>query len=209
MKKFFSVFFTVLGVIAAMAVATCAIVALIIHFTGAKPTSKINVTNVEVKNDLVTISELATYSMEYEGYREVDCAKEVFKHDIPGTKYTIRIAYTGCIKVGYDFSEIDVSVDNDKQIIKIKLPKMIVISSGINNDEIKINDSDVSFINNVLNPVSPDLVTKELATAEKDEYDKAINEKNIEDLAKENAKTEITNTLTAFADEGFEIIFTD
>ena len=172
-----------------------------------KAEDKISVTIVEVKNELVPIGELATYSFEYEGFENINCKKVLLNHDLPGTKYTIKLGYSGCVKVGYDFTAIDVDVDNDKQIIKVSLPKQIVIANGIDNSKLKIDDSEVGLINNILNPVESDLVTNRVAELEQQKYDEAVNKYNINEAAEDNAKTIITEARSAFTDLGYEIIF--
>lgn len=82
----------------------------------------LEVTSITSEEVLQAIGELNTYEATYSGTAKIEQARQIDDHKIPGTTHTITFAYTGVIKVGYDFSSIEVNVDNSRKIIYVTLP---------------------------------------------------------------------------------------
>lgn len=108
---------------------------------------KREVTVEEVKTKLVELDELATYSGEY----TVTLGKDETRYllddiAVPITTNSIEITCDGIVKVGYDVSDINVKVDDEK--IYISLPESEVLDNYVIWDSIECDEE-----NNILNPI--------------------------------------------------------
>lgn len=163
---------------------------------GEKEKREITVEEIKVK--LNELSEFSTYSGNYKvklGKKETRYWLEKMK--IPGTTNKITISCEGTVKIGYDFSEIHVQIDDDK--IYIAIPKAKVNDNYVIWDTVKCKEK-----NNILNPIGfsqyqemiDEIEEKGLAEAEK---------AGIYDAAEENLKKLIEGFFAEF--EGYEIVF--
>ncbi len=168
------------------------------------PQERIEITEVEIRHELQKLGELVTCALEYEGKDELSDSKTLWGYDIPGTKHTIDVAYEGVVKVGYEFDDIEIEVDNDTHKIHITLPEPKVICDGVDNETVKTS-TETSFLSNLVNPVESDEVTEHLQKVEAKELDKAIREDKIFNLAEDNAKEQITALLKSFEELGYEV----
>ncbi len=168
------------------------------------PQEKIQITEVEIRHELQKLGELVTCALEYEGKDELSDSKTLWGYDIPGTKHTIDVAYEGVVKVGYEFDDIEIEVDNDTHKIHITLPKPKVICDGVDNETVKTS-TETSFLSNIINPVESGEVTEHLQKIEAKELDKAIQEDKIFNLAEDSAKEQITALLKSFEELGYEV----
>lgn len=166
------------------------------------PQEKIEITEVEIRHELKKLGELVTCSLEYEGKDELSDSKTLWGYDIPGTEHTIDVAYEGVVKVGYEFDDIEIAVDNDNHKIHITLPEPKVICDGVDNETVKTS-TETSFLSNIVNPVESDEVTKHLQKIEAKELDKAIREDKIFELAEDSAKKKIIALLQSFEELGY------
>lgn len=161
-------------------------------------TEKRVVTVEEVKTKLVELDELATYSGEY----TVTYGKDETRHflddiDIPFTTNSIVINCEGIVKVGYNVSDINVKVDDEK--IYISLPESEVLDNYVIWDSIECDED-----NNILNPIEfsqyqeliNEMEEKGLAQSE---------EQGIYDKAEKNVKKIIEEFLACF--DGYEIVY--
>lgn len=158
-------------------------------------------TDKVVMTKLQEIGQLATYSYEYKGVREIKDSKQLFGWNIPGTTHTIHLSYDGIIKVGYEVSDIQVSVDNENKIINVRLPEPKVTDNSI-----ALNADSYDQQNNILNPINGDEPIAELDTIKAEELEKAENA-GIYELAKGNAKKLISGLLAGF--DGYNVKFVD
>jgi hypothetical protein len=155
------------------------------------------VTVDEVESKLSEISELATYSGYYTVTRGKDETRYVLEDvKIPGTTNSIAITANGIVKVGYDVSQINIKIDDDK--IYLSLPQAQLLDNYVIWDSIESTEN-----NNVLNPI------------EISQYEELIDEietlgledvesKGIYDGAEENLKTLIEGFLSEFEDYEIE-----
>ena len=157
------------------------------------------ITAVTVERRMEAIGELATYSMNYSGYTEADSTRQLFGINIPGTRNSVRIAYSGTIKVGYEIAAAQISVDADAGEIHIALPEAKVISNAIDEDSLQYAER-----NNIFNPVKGDLAANHLEDARKAELEKAV-EMGLYEKAEENARRIITENLAQF--QGYTVVF--
>lgn len=151
-------------------------------------------TDTEVKSELLKLGELVTYSYEYENVREIKDSWQIFGKDFPGTTHSIRLSYNGTIKVGYQVSDIAISVDNDAKIIYVTLPEPYVTDNYIDLDTLKYSEQ-----NNIFNPIRGDEITSGLEDIKASELEKA-EESGIYELAEGSAKSALNGLLSGFSD---------
>ena len=161
-------------------------------------TEKRVVTVEEIKTKLVEMDELSTYSGEYIVTYGKDETRHFFDDiAIPLTTNSIVINCEGIVKVGYNVSDINVKVDDEK--IYISLPESEVLDNYVIWDSIKCDED-----NNILNPIEfsqykeliEEMEAKGLAQAE---------EQGIYDKAEENVKKIIEEFLACF--DEYEIVY--
>ena len=188
----------------AASVLTLLVVCLVIHFGfpgllerlfGARQ----QITNVTVERRLESIGELATYSMTYSGHTEAQSARRVLGFNVPGTRNSVEIAYSGTIKVGYEVADIRAEVDADAGVIRLTLPEAKVISNAIDEDSLQYVER-----NNIFNPIRGDAAAGYLEDIRRAELEKAA-EMGLYDKARENAETIIRESLAQFS--GYAVEF--
>lgn len=157
------------------------------------------ITVVTVERRLSAIGELATYAMQYSGYTEEESSRRVLGLKIPGTRHTVKIAYSGMIKAGYEIADIDVAVDAAAGAIRIRLPEVKVVSNAIDEDSLQYVEK-----NNIFNPIKGDAAAQYLDDIRKKELDKAV-EMGLYDKAEENAKVIIAEKLADY--RGWTVTF--
>ena len=146
---------------------------------------------------LQSMGQLVTYEFLYENVREIKDSHTVFGWNIPGTTHTIRLKYNGTIKVGYEVSEIQVSVDNGSKTIYVTLPDPKVTDNYIYMDNLSYDEN-----NNIFNPIRGEEITGELDTIMAEELESAESQ-GIYEKAKGSAMEQITSLFTAF--EGYTV----
>ena len=156
-------------------------------------------TDTIVMEKLQEIGQLVTYSYEYSNVREIKDSRQIFGWNIPGTTHTIQLKYNGVIKVGYEVSDIKVSVDNDTKTIFVDLPEVKVTDNYIDMDNLSYAEQ-----NNIFNPISGDEITGSLDSIKSEELEKAENA-GIYELAEGNAKSQISGLFEAF--DGYSVKF--
>ena len=161
---------------------------------------KTELTDSIVKEKLQSIGQLVTYSYEYTDIREIKDSRQIFGMNIPGTTHTIRLAYNGMIKVGYEVSEIGIRVDNENRVIEVILPDPKVTDNYIDMDTLSYAEQ-----NNIFNPIRGEEITGELDEIKRAELERAV-EAGIYELAAGNAKAQISGLLEAF--DGYTVKFT-
>ena len=158
-------------------------------------------TDTVVMEKLQEIGQLVTYSYEYSNVREIKDSRQIFGWNIPGTTHTIQLKYNGIIKVGYEVSEIQVSVDNESKTIYVTLPDPKVTDNYIDMDNLSYAEQ-----NNIFNPISGDEITGELDSIKTEALENAEHA-GIYELAEGNAKSQISGLFQAF--DGYSVRFTD
>lgn len=157
------------------------------------------ITVVTVERRLSAIGELATYAMEYSGYTEEESARQVFGLKIPGTRHTVKIAYSGTIKAGYEVADIAVRVDAAAGVIHITLPEVKVISNAIDEGSLQYVEK-----NNIFNPIKGDAAAQYLDDIRAKELEKAV-EMGLYEKAEENAQAIIAEKLADY--RGWTVAF--
>ena len=154
----------------------------------------------DIETELRDIAELMTYEYYYSGTSSFTDYNEVpfVGWDIPLTDHEIKLTYAGTIKVGYDLSDMEINVDNEKKTITIALGEQII--------ENNLPEESVETIerNNILNLIRSDEVTNRLVEIKNDEYEDAV-DKGIKEKAEDNAKAIIEEKLSGI--DGYTIYF--
>lgn len=127
------------------------------------------VTVKDVKSSLSGISELSTYASRYQATLEKEETRYFLDNiELLGTTNKIRIDCEGVVKVGYDVSDIKVSINENK--IYVSLPFPTVNDNYVIWETVKCTEN-----NNILNPINFD------------QYDNIITE--IEEIGLEDARS--------------------
>jgi len=156
----------------------------------------ITVEEIEVK--LEKLSEFNTYSGSYTvNYGKDDTRQWLEKMDIPGSTNSINFKCQGIVKVGYDFSKINIKVDDEK--IYISLPEPQINDNYVIRDNIECTES-----NNILNPIKFSQYQEMLDEIEAEGL-KQVEAENIYEKSEANIKVLIEGLLSEFED--YEIVY--
>lgn len=154
------------------------------------------VDEIEVK--LEELSEFSTYSGSYTVNKGKDeTRKWLEKMDIPGSTNSINIKCQGIVKVGYDFSKINVKVDDDT--IYISLPEPQLNDNYVIWDTVECTES-----NSILNPIEFSQYQEIIDEIEAEGL-KQVEAENIYGKAEANIKVLIEGFLSEFED--YEIVY--
>lgn len=94
---------------------------------------------------LRNIGELATQSGYFTNVQVISDARQIFGFNIPFTSSKYIFSYDGLIKAGYDFSAIELDVDDDAHTIHVKLPQARILSIEIQEDSFTVYDESQSI----------------------------------------------------------------
>ena len=161
---------------------------------------RIEVKTIQKTKELLASSNLTTYTYLYENETTESSIRimPIFGWDIPGTKNSVTIEYSGVINVGYDVEKIEIEVDKTKPIIYVTLPKPHVADNYIRFDELVCKCD-----NNILNPIKTDAVLEYFNTIEQKELVNAEKE-GIYGKAEEQVKKIIESCFLSFPDYKIE-----
>ena len=161
-------------------------------------TTEVKVTNKTVRRQLEAVSELVTEKYTYTGFTTITSSRKLFDVEMPGTSHSIHVLYMGVIKIGFDFSNIGLTVDDRTNRIQVVLPDPMVTDNYIDVDSIKC-----IYDNNLFNPIDENEVNTYLSSV-KVEEEKRAKEADIFVKAKEEAKKQIIKFLSSVF-EDYEI----
>ena len=130
------------------------------------------------------IGELATQTAYCTSVNVTEGSRELFGVTIPFTQSKYIYSYDSIIKAGFDFSQITWSVNEEKQIIRVTLPPVRILSHEIDLDSFKLYHEAESIFRQVTLDEHNAALTQMKKTAEQS----AINNGLFED-AIQNAKT--------------------
>lgn len=160
---------------------------------------KLKVSDAQVEEKLLAIGELATSAFEYSGEKTIENTRQMMGVNIPGTTNRVKLVYNGVIKVGYEVSEIEYSVDQDSKLIIFDLPVPKVLDNYIKLDGLQCTDN-----NNILNPIGSEDMIGYFTDIEKEELKSAI-DKGIYQQAEEKLRSIIVNFMAAFPE--YSVVF--
>ncbi len=171
----------------------------------------IAVLNETISSGLKEMGELITADYYFSSSETVQDVKVLdlsslgidFKTNIPLTSNSFTYSYDGEIMAGIDFKGIEVNIDKENNVIKIKLPEAKIISSSVDPDSYQFYE----IKNNILNPISPENYAVSFADLIHSEEEKAI-DKGLLNKATNNAKTIVSNFVKSYV-EGYKIEIED
>lgn len=161
-------------------------------------------TNDTIMTELNAISELMTYSENYAGTATIVDSLQVpyTDMDIWGTQHQIDLVYSGTIKVGYELSEMQVVVNNEKKEIYVTIPKHRIVDNNLPQENVTVLQD-----NNLFNPIRADEVNVRLAEIKQEQLNIAI-DNGIYQAAETHLKEIIIDSLSKVHSE-FTVVFLD
>lgn len=148
---------------------------------------------VIVTHELLAVGEICTYKLEYSGEDTIVDKRKIGSFNIPFTKHTIEFTYQGTLKIWYDIEEMDITI-SDKTIY-------LDIPEAQYDHSIEVMDCYES--NSILNPIESDEVTNRLAEIKASQYDVAVNQDGIYELAEVNLESMLDELMGEY---GFDVV---
>lgn len=149
-----------------------------------------------VKTVLKPASELITGKYYYTNAVSDEDPVSIVGLNLPGTSNKYVFTYDGIISAGYDLQKANIKIDNDSNTILIKMPKLKIISSEVDENSFEI----VFKQNSVFNDDDIEQNAKTRAACAKLMKKKAMNDKNFIKLTRENAEVVLKSFLTSSGD---------
>lgn len=147
---------------------------------------------------------MSTIQYKYKQLASREDWNTLFNIKLPFTKSSFILTYTGVLKLGIDFAETKIEVDEGSKTIKVTLPESKVLSNEIDMKSIKVYDE----TNSIFNPVKIDDYAQ-FTQSGKENAEADARESGIFEQSKEVAKkiiTELLNT-TKEIKEKYKIVF--
>ena len=117
-------------------------VLLVVNFIKNPPQKAYDTTTV--LNKIVQIGELATIRYNYSGVIGFEDNYKILNVKVPLTEKSFLLKYTGYVKAGVDFGNIEVDVG--KEFIHVSMPKAKILDAVIDEHSVKVyNESDNAF----------------------------------------------------------------
>lgn len=103
----------------------------------------------EFKSKIQDISELATLEYRYTNVGIIDAKKQFtfWDHDIPLTGKTAIIVMDGTIKVGIDCSKVDITCNDTKKEVIVKIPEASILSNELDENSLQVRRDEQSIFN--------------------------------------------------------------
>lgn len=152
---------------------------------------------------LGNIGELATQVGYYTNVQVIRDDQKLWGWDVPFTETECVFSFDGIIKVGYDFENICMVIDDEQKTIEINMPEPHIISNEIDTESMKIYDED----KNMFTPLTlDDFGSKLEQMREEARYDAVEN--GLFDNARTNAETLIKGFVAGVYDlSEYEVVF--
>lgn len=154
---------------------------------------------------LKNIGELATQAAYSAEVSLTDKSISVWGLNLPFTQSKYIYSYRVAIKAGYDFSQIEWSVNRKENVINVKLPEVKILSSEIDPDSFKIYHEAESVFNRISLTDNNDA----LKMLRENAVNSAI-ENGLYENARTNAELLISAFLRAdYPEDKYSIVFAD
>lgn len=150
------------------------------------PRIDLDIIDSEIKN----IGELATVEYLYTDASEFSDSKQIKNWNIPLTKKSFILRWSGTIKAGINFEEISASVDEEAKVITVNVPAAEILSYSVDNDSVQL----LSEKDNIFNHISIEDKNDFDAKTEEAMTKRAI-ENGILDKAQKNAEDIISRLI--------------
>ena len=146
--------------------------------------SEPEIINKNTLEKIINVNDLSTFEAVYNGIAKVANEKNPEKIDY-------YVSYNAKVKAGIDFEKVEITVDNEKKVIAVKLPEIKI--TDVNDD---ITTLDYIFENNKANTstVSEQAYKKCI----EDVKNESSNENAIYELAEQNAHNIIEALISPF-----------
>ena len=157
-----------------------------------------------IEEKVLEASELATLQIDYSDTCEFKGdAKKVFGHDVPFTSKSMKMQYSGVVKMGPKLKDrVSIDLDNTANKVTVTIPHSEILSHEIDEGSIQI----LSIKNGVFNSVTPEN-TNALRKDAKAEKEKAIKKSDYYEQADQNAVDQITTFLkSVYPDLDVEVV---
>lgn len=193
-----------LGAAAAAVVALLAAGFLLaLSLTGEKE-DPIETAVLDFEGTLADIGELTTAEYGYTLTQITDKeALTVLGLHIPFTSSKVIYSYSGQVKAGFEFQEIQVTVDEAARQIQVQLPEAKILSSEVDFESFQVYDER----NSVFNPLTAEDFNQGLVDFQNTGETEAIDH-GLLDRARENAEHLLSGTLAGYFDlEEYSVVF--
>ena len=174
------------------------------YFLFRTDNGKPKITNETIGIQIKEIKEMSTIQYKYKELASREDWNTLFNIKLPFTKSSFILTYTGVLKLGIDFAETKIEVDEGSKTIKVTLPESKVLSNEIDMKSIKVYDE----TNSIFNPVKIEDYAQ-FTQSGKENAEADARENGIFEQSKEVAKkiiTELLNT-TKEIKEKYKIVF--
>ena len=174
------------------------------YFLFRTDNGKPKITNETIGIQIKEIKEMSTIQYKYKELASREDWNTLFNIKLPFTKSSFILTYTGVLKLGIDFAETKIEVDEGSKTIKVTLPESKVLSNEIDMKSIKVYDE----TNSIFNPVKINDYAQ-FTQSGKENAEADARENGIFEQSKEVAKkiiTELLNT-TKEIKEKYKIVF--
>ena len=174
------------------------------YFWFINDNGKPKITNETIGVQIKEIKEMSTIQYKYKQLASREDWNTLFNIKLPFTKSSFILIYTGVLKLGIDFAETKIEVDEGSKTIKVTLPESKVLSNEIDMKSIKVYDE----TNSIFNPVKIDDYAQ-FTQSGKENAEADARESGVFEQSKEVAKkiiTELLNT-TKEIKEKYKIVF--
>ena len=148
------------------------------------------ITKTTIQEQLQKSAELTTTKYFYTKVGKFENSLDLNGWSIPLTKKFFILSFDGEADLGIDLNQIDIQVKKD--IIKIHLPNVRILSNSIDEKSIEVYDES----KNIFNPISVSDY-KKFAISQKDAIEKEIQEKNVYKEAEKNTLHTIEDILNS------------
>lgn len=105
------------------------------------------ITSQLISKRLQESAELTSSKYYYSHMGEFDHQKNFYGWKIPFTKKHFVVAYDGVIHAGVDLRQVEVTVNQNKKTIDLKLPEAKILSHDIDQHSLKVFDESQSIFN--------------------------------------------------------------
>lgn len=162
---------------------------------------KVSMLSDTVEEEVSKIVELSTIKYNYTDVISYKDNKTFREMNLPFTKKSFLIKYSGYIKAGMDLENVEVYV-KDKDSVEIKLGKPKILDNVINEEDVYVYDEKESVFNKLKIEDVYDVLAKEKKKTEKE-----IIEKGFLNEAEKNGEKMLRSFLQSMGFEEIKIIF--
>lgn len=106
--------------------------------------------NLEViRSEISNIAELATTEYLFTDAAEFSDSKQIKNWNIPLTKKSFVLKWSGIIKAGVDLKNVAIDVDEDEKSIVVSVPSATILSYTVDSDSVEVLDEKDNIFNNI------------------------------------------------------------